>query len=667
MRSVSDDQSKEEEITGWHLTILRIMKRTLFFFIGYPYFDKDELEGRPEVLEGVPSAELKECMELSIKRPCCLFSTVIFTIYFIKNNFVVISSFLAFDHYDPSRSLEEITYSSAGGGQYKPRYRFGCIETNCTRLTNDSSLAQDLSFIPLITVCEPRLNIFYAPSAYLDSFGLLLLTTVSFQVFVLGAGVAIMQYYFPLSCESLMFILAPTLIVNKIRNRLKILFVTLDKSFKNFKSIAADRRLDGGLCAHHSRDRFRSFRYQIERPSIYHTDSDLENEELVEDCIPVIRSNWWRAKLVRLFMHSIVAIYSTVTAIASILFIYIYIMLMKKRAFLKEVADSMAEQNCFIWHPSSSQDRSIEYINLDPAGAKWTLYSLVETSVIVSPPLIMMSATLVSFYVTTCELACWLEEVKLQIQLAIETGRLQGAMLREPNNIKPSRAEVTTKFDLNMIRRKFKENTYLNSISRVTTKPMERRSIANAPNKAVVRTLDAKMAQQEFVLDSLATSRWNAQESYAEMIKKVYISFRLIVDLVSCYSPHVVNSVIVSLIMNYGFAIIALWYSRQIRNFNLEPITLVLCAWIFSAILILLAAKFHANARKLHPLLWTLVTQLTDSQDIKIQHIRLLLEKQIRTLDSDGGIALKSRWLRITYINIIQLCIWTATIIVLTP
>lgn len=47
---------------------------------------------------------------------------------------------------------------------------------------------------------------------------------------------------------------------------------------------------------------------------------------------------------------------------------------------------------------------------------------------------------------------------------------------------------------------------------------------------------------------------------------------------------------------------------------------------------------------------------MEDNREPRIEHLRLLLFKQVKIMDSQGGIALRALNARVTYVNIIQVC-----------
>lgn len=656
MRAGSNNDSEQGESLAWSFSILRLINQVLFFSTGFPYLGKDKIGNQPAILRGVSSLEFREYLELSKKRiHIALINLFLYGLYFIKNFFIVFSTLLLFDHLNPENSVKETLTSPSSNEQYKSHYQFSCIETNCKKLTKSSSLAQDMIRLPMLYICKPEYSSIYAPIIFLGSYGLFLQTIVSYEILIIGAGLSLMQYQFPLSCESLMFALTPNLKTNQIRIKLKDLFINLNSSLVNYKSIVLGQKPGDLVWA---------------RPKMliskHKAKEDLD--ELVEDCLPVIRSNWWRSRLIKLILLTGLTIYCIYFCMGLLLLTHIDIELERRKALLQEMSHELIERNCSIWRSSSFKNQPIEYVHLEQMKVGWTIYSVLELTALVAQPVFAMIVELSYVYGSICELTCWLEEVKLQILLAIELAKLHETSYRPHNNNEDSSSSKPIKeFKLTLIREKFKENTNINFIY-LQVKPMKLGLMDIKANQEISQscTLNIKLAHQEFIFQLMASSDWNGPESYYDMMAKIYISFRLFVDFIGCYSPHVVKSVATSLIVNYGYAIISFWYSRQIKDFTLEPIVLVLFAWAFSTILILLTAKFHAQARKLHPLVWTLISQLADSNDIKIQHIRSLLLRQIELLDLDGGMVLKSSILRLTYIDIIHLWIWTATILVLT-
>lgn len=60
------------------------------------------------------------------------------------------------------------------------------------------------------------------------------------------------------------------------------------------------------------------------------------------------------------------------------------------------------------------------------------------------------------------------------------------------------------------------------------------------------------------------------------------------------------------------------------------------------------------KSKRLHQLLWSLMAQLSSSKDTRLLHLRVLWLKQVKALDSEGGVVLCAFNVRVTYVNIIQ-------------
>ena len=60
------------------------------------------------------------------------------------------------------------------------------------------------------------------------------------------------------------------------------------------------------------------------------------------------------------------------------------------------------------------------------------------------------------------------------------------------------------------------------------------------------------------------------------------------------------------------------------------------------------------QAKKLHSLIWTLILHTGLSEDPRMMHIQILWFRQIKILDSEGGLMLRAFNFRMTYVNIIQ-------------
>lgn len=65
----------------------------------------------------------------------------------------------------------------------------------------------------------------------------------------------------------------------------------------------------------------------------------------------------------------------------------------------------------------------------------------------------------------------------------------------------------------------------------------------------------------------------------------------------------------------------------------------------------------YQQAKKLQPLIWSLVARMARSNDLRTQHLRQLWIKQVQLLDIEGGLTLTGFGIRITYVNCIQVSV----------
>jgi len=134
------------------------------------------------------------------------------------------------------------------------------------------------------------------------------------------------------------------------------------------------------------------------------------------------------------------------------------------------------------------------------------------------------------------------------------------------------------------------------------------------------------------------------------------------------------HSVAVFIILGtYALAIVSVHCNRQMVDFTIEQLIVVAFGMIAVNCSISITSNIRAKmscrflftcasaetnragqARRLQPLLWTLIAQTSDSREPRLGHLRLLWLKQARILDSEGGIAMGAFGLRVTYVNVIQ-------------
>ena len=185
---------------AWYFKFCRLVKLALFFNAGYPCLKHSEIMQKVAI-PSTSEEELNEYLEISSKNLGA--KSIVFILfyfaYFIKCFVIAYYSLSWFDHKNLDKNIEYVENSN------DHLSKVTCLTTNCTRLsqTNRGTLAEDMSKLPVVALCNPVLSSFYCPIQHMDSYGLLIYTTFGLCVLFLGAILPLAQMLYPGNNESM--------------------------------------------------------------------------------------------------------------------------------------------------------------------------------------------------------------------------------------------------------------------------------------------------------------------------------------------------------------------------------------------------------------------------------------------------------------------------------
>jgi hypothetical protein len=386
-------------------------------------------------------------------------------------------------------------------------------------------------------------------------------------------------------------------------------------------------------------------------------------------------------------------------------------MIIKKRHLFDLMGAEMSRSNCSVWIADSlqqqqqQQQQQPEEVDVASLDLIWSWYALLETSTLnVFPGLCV--AVLMSYNISMVnEIMVWLAELRLQL---VATLVVVGFKLHNPLDkaadinlagdskqlsLRIQHCNLTTRYIYNVhcLRQRFTNETWFFLIPAFcrlriadttrSTRSMEAKQQPGkmytsyfANSKALDRAREFELTKQILEANSQSHGQDHARKrsdrdddlnNCIETMQNIYVNFRMFIEHIHQTAP--ANAVLFSMIyvLNYGLAVIGVIMSRKLRNLRGEPMFFIVFGLTLANILIATSANFHANAKKLQPILWSIIARMTHSSDMRIKHLRFLWFKQVQKLDDKGGLALSAFSIRITHINILQLAIWTATIIII--
>ena len=358
-------------------------------------------------------------------------------------------------------------------------------------------------------------------------------------------------------------------------------------------------------------------------------------EQMVNNCLPLIRSYWWRTHVAVNFAWIIVWFGSFIICVGVGAFSYLQWRISNKVELLRAFAKHMRSNNCSLWttdttqHEGSSLIPIEAIIQLDQLDIRWNWYSLIETLGINFLP--GMSITLVfSYYgVILCEIAVWLAEVRLNLLATLVVARFSlGENAHLTSEKMPPALRRTIKsqleaklslhesggfFKTSNLKRILKEETYF-SCGFVLSSFSADGPATNSPNNAnsasttktrygFINSIRNDRRHQTFLVaraleqNQLASIRDTDyyHMSNIEMMEQIHVNFRLFVERIHQLTQITIILLSMSYLLNYGLLLIGTLYGQSSGLLNSEPIFSVCFGWSLSSFLIFLAANFHAN------------------------------------------------------------------------
>lgn len=574
-----------------YFKICRFGKRIGFHLIRYPCIRLETI-GRNIASLVTSRYEFNEYLHISSNRSLALI--VIFSIYYlilsIKTGFVPIYILSFYNHRSPADSFEKINSNS---------YKFNCITSNCSRLSKESQLFDDFTKIPMFAICNQKVNAFYAPIT--DGIGPVgLLIHYTFALFALMAGfiLPLVLVITPNENESIMFVVAPEVTVQLVLNRGRKLLSDLSNSYIQYGSIwiyrmmrvqekylidiSKHRQTNAPISAHKLHFDPKSYLERVLKTSSLGSNLNDELSEYVRDCLPLIRSDWWRYRSAFVYCLASFLLLSGLFSYGFLCTLYFQFNIGFKKDLLREFSIEMSNQRCALW---TDDENIIDLKHTDIL--EWSFYSMVENISAIIGLFCNISTIITYYYLSHCELNCWLMELRTELTVAIEFIRFRDLLIKE-NRPSQTNKSATIKLKSDIIRQRCKEmiDVYLVFLIQ---KPMSRK---RGPSKS---KLDSKIACQEFAIDVLSNEQSLDVDSLVDLLEKLYISMRLFVDLVDEYSKNIALMVILINILEYTMAIGIVYISRQLTNFIFWPVFFVSYGLTGLALIISIPSNFHAN------------------------------------------------------------------------
>lgn len=538
--------------------------------------------------------------------------------------------------------------------------QFSCLATNCTRLSaDDTPLLLDLSKLPYFKLCTPNLSKYYNYINIVDPLALLTFTSIAFGVVLLATMLPVWHLLAPFPHLTLMFVIAPKAVTNALHVHLRHLLDDLNGSWANFvlntssnssmgiintpsSSTYVDRLL-GTCCAQRRLDNYKE--EFIRRCSLLMdqklalneltatkngngNDDDVANQQLrnkapqgrrrvrleqgyLDDCLPAIRTEWWRTLLSRMYVNSfLLNAFVIFTTFFGVLHFLVH-RAEKMQDLYKSFANQVDHMGCKLWLAATrgykpqavgsddyDRDRLIvvdlhHLLNAD--------YSVVDVVDRVASNLIVFTIVMIFTYywIEQMELWCWLYEVRNSCQCMVKL--LHNIDERHNVNFGHNFSNDGPKLIKRIPELDCDDNLNDESLSSISIK-ITRNKFMQASNLGLLFTSNLSHETQLEITDTIESLVDESAENVDDMIKfqyetleKCYLNLRLFLIYINEQNQILSVVAAISYPLNYGMAIICITHVRQTNSFGVEPVILMAAGMLIANFLILIPSSFNAK------------------------------------------------------------------------
>ena len=682
----------------------KLMKKFTSFCIRYPSIRADEIDSLIR-RKDLPPGDVLEYSSCSSNRPKRITFLIIaaYLLYMFKSAIYILFTLKARYHVGSDLKVESVhRYNETSTNLDKA---YSCLRTNCSLLSKARTLTEDLHGLPIFSICNPTLRPFYTPYVDLGPLGILIHIMAIVFVLCLNIVLPIKQIILPANDESIMFVTAPRVakqIVYEQFQKVREEFLQSYETFLASTSCPGVMTCYGRFVGYFpgllpARQKHVTLSSSYPSSWIGSREKPKEEREAKEDrfdynpgdpflldCLPAIRSQWWRRESALIYWKLFASIITFQTVTAILVLIYSQMKISHMHAKMKRYTEDMAESNCSLW---VQRETSVEFgarhlVHLESLKFDWSIYGICETILILAIPYCAIAIVLAINYVTNSELSCWLKELRLHSRLALEILQI-GLDPRVREEIVRSTIQYGTKPNDDDDGYYYYYHHYDHdggSGGRIKFRManMRRRFVSGSELKFLIvrcesleskTETDAHLAARELALNYVLRERpQDRLELQAVMLEKLYMNYRILITTVRRYSKHITVLIILSHLIAYSLALVCAYVMKTVRDLSSIAITILIAFLSLIVPFISLSSNFHAQAKRLQTIGWSIVALLTQFKgpySSPLNHLRLLWFRQTTMLDDEDGLAIGANGLRVTYVNAIQVLIWSATIIIL--
>lgn len=657
--------------------ILRLVSSTL----GAPCFTSHYLK------QQVAEEELPVCSQFTVNRyrKFRLGLVLIYIIYVCKNIIFLGYTLSSVDFVHVSQNLRPQMSGDLN--------QFVCLVTNCSRSTPD--LAEQIIKLPMFSICKRNIRWLYNPLITADVLGLVAMSAMTFWVLTMQVIAPIFVTHFKTCSPTVLTMIAPSTSAKQTRQKIYKLWIQSTESLLNHLNIRSDRWQhyhDSLIMREDKLPMEKDYediefhanvaRCRLEKLEQLRSTDRFDNKHLspfMSDCLPINTTNWWISGLASSFLQSqVLILYMLASGTAMV-----QISILKFTGIdykYSELDRVLQENNCSVWAQDDLASGNTSGLDLNDAAVTWNAYTIFEQVLVLALPLYEQATVLNMFYHSGNDIKMLLKELDMQLKLAVEFTRLR-ALCRCvtccDQTSRHSHLETTQQesFDEQQVRFPVKQigekliacTQFIGPL--VITRELDIKTSSPAAKTATQSFLKANLLESKIAYQKLAgdllTTYGCAVDTQVEFLEKIQVNYRYFMDYLEEFNEPLSMIFAVGYAINYGFALVSVYFYLNVKRMVALPLIVTSMAVVVANAIIAWASSVHSNARKLEPMFWDLISQTCNQTEERMIHLRARWLKQLQIIDNEGGLALKAFNMRISYVGIIQVLIWTSSILLL--
>lgn len=579
--------------------LLRFMQSFLFKVLRFPCYNNSLLLRKFSKLNlnEVAKSELDVYLNTSdvirTERFQWLLCSLSFA-YVIKNLLFPIITLTEIDFDDYRNTISNAPRMYDNGYPY---FWAVCLYSNCTQFTRqDNPAAKDFRYFPVIPLCYPKLNMLFPPTTWLAPYSLLLHLLIVIGVTFYLILLPIYSCSNPITCDSLMFLLAPNLTRQLMGLDLVKLCNSVRQSYESFRiaPLRASLRFDSAPSAERrlgELDEVRASSYgQISR----------KIDDYTSDCIPRIRTAHWLKKGAHVFWTSNLMYLMFTITIAILVMSDLIVRCLKKANERMMIWNEIVRTGCN--QVTANSDGSLRRMTSNEWLFHFSFFSTID-NVILAWVTTSALGVMSTYNLMIAELNDWRAELEAQYRVLCEVTRVllfeSGGLLTAHKlpvlqtidlveaHFKQAKTGVTSQTKGETIFEERRHNRKMHTALCDYSALKSYLPRSSSMGRSIVVDVTAP---QQSILDAV-----HGFEKYMILMEKFYISYRLFHMYVKKCASATYPVTFLTHGLSFGLIVVTLWHSRTVKTFSIEHLFVIVLNSGFSLTFIAQMSDFHAK------------------------------------------------------------------------